>query len=149
MEVKIYCIEDCDGLKYVGSTKQKLNVRLIEHRHDKKKNLHCSSKQLKLEDCCITELEKCNEENRMEREKYWINKIDCVNLLKLNGLDKYNRREYLKKYNEKNKEYFKEYHKYYYEKNKDREKEKARNNYIQKVVKNCLDDLITQVEDLI
>ncbi len=163
--VSIYLIEDCDGLKYVGSTNQTLNIRLSGHRYDKKKDHPCSSKQLNLDDCSITELEKCNEENRIEREKYWINKIDCVNVCKY----KYNfdRKEYQKQYNkeyhkqhyEKNKDKKKEYDKQYYGKNKDKKKEYRENNkeqikqqkqdkYIEKVVKNCLDDLIKQVEDL-
>ena len=35
MEVKIYLIEDINDLKYVGSTTQKLNIRLSEHKSHK------------------------------------------------------------------------------------------------------------------
>jgi hypothetical protein len=127
MEVKIYCIEDCDGLKYVGSTKQKLKYRLTNHKYDKKNTPYCTSSQLNLEDCSITQLELCNEENRKEREKYWINKLNCINKYKLNGRDNY--KKYQKEYRENNKQ-----------KNKDK--------YIEKIVKNCLDDLITKINFL-
>jgi GTPase involved in cell partitioning and DNA repair len=115
MEVKIYCIEDINDLKYIGSTKSKLNVRLNNHKCKK----DCSSSKLNLYNCIITELECCNEENRKEREKYWINKIDCVNERRLN----YDHKQYNKVYNkqyyqnnkikESHKEYCKEYNKQY------------------------------------
>ena len=43
--VKIYCIEDCNGLKYVGSTIQKLNQRLNDHRSHNE----CMSRKLNLD----------------------------------------------------------------------------------------------------
>ena len=77
----IYCIEDCNGLKYVGSTNRNINTRLSEHRCDKKINKkNCSSKLLDLSNCKIYILEQCEESKRSEKERYWINKIDCVNL---------------------------------------------------------------------
>ncbi len=80
----IYCIEDINNLKYVGRTKLKLNIRLNKHKHDKKINNYCSSKQLDLDNCEIYSLETCNESQKKAREKYWINNIDCVNKYKLN-----------------------------------------------------------------
>ena len=117
--VCIYLIEDINDLKYVGSTKSKLNVRLSQHKYHKKIQHHCSSNKLNLYNSIITELEKCNEENRKEREQYWINKIDCVNQLKLNFDLKQYHKEYREKNKEEIKEYKKEYNKEHYEKNKE------------------------------
>lgn len=72
---KIYCLEDCDGLKYVGITKRKLSIRLKEHRNDRKSR-NCSSNKLNLDNCKIKLLEECDDK---DREIYWIKKIDCVN----------------------------------------------------------------------
>ncbi len=98
--VSIYCIEDCNGLKYVGSTKTMLNERLNRHKYDKKHNYKpCSSKNLDLQNCNIYSLEQCEESNKKERERYWINKIDCVNVMKLNfDVKTYDRKDYMKKY---------------------------------------------------
>ena len=62
--VKIYCIEDCDGLKYVGSTIQKLNERLYHHRSHNQ----CTSRELNLYDCKIYLLEECDDNFRKVRE---------------------------------------------------------------------------------
>ena len=84
MICNIYCIEDINGLKYIGSTNRNINIRLIEHKYDKKTNKKkCSSKILDLSNCEISLLEECEISNKKEREKYWINKIDCVNKNKL------------------------------------------------------------------
>jgi hypothetical protein len=118
-KVNIYCIEDINDLKYVGSTTSKLNQRLTEHKSAKNiKDYNCSSQKLNLEYCIIYELETCNESNRLERERYWINKIDCVNERKLN----FNKKEYQK-------EYHKEYHKEYYKNNKEKRKEQMKEFY--------------------
>ncbi len=76
--VKIYCIEDINNLKYVGSTKRELKTRLAEHKNDRK-NKNCSSKKVDLDNCEIKLLEECEDNIRKEREAYWIDKIDCVN----------------------------------------------------------------------
>lgn len=117
MEVKIYLIEDCDGLKYVGSTKYTLNQRLIQHK--KSSNL-CSSNKLNLNDCVITELECCDDSNRKEREQYYIDAIDCVNILNT----VFDKKEWREKNKEKIREYHKEYDKQYREKNKEKIKER-------------------------
>ena len=96
MEVKIYCIEDCNGLKYVGSTKQKLNKRLYQHRSQDE----CKSKDLELYNCKIYTLEETDEENRKIREQYWMDTIECVN--KYNTICKQSKKEYDKIYREKN-----------------------------------------------
>jgi len=85
--IRIYCIEDINDLKYVGSTKNKLNDRLCQHRQDKIKEINITSSKLNLQYCIIYELERCDEKDRHIREKYWINQIDCVNKRKLNGID--------------------------------------------------------------
>ncbi len=113
--VSIYLIEDINDLKYIGSTTQKLNQRLTEHKHDKKRGNYCSSCELNLYNCIIIELEQCDLEHRKERERYYINEIDCVNQIKLN-FDKDKKKEY----REKNKETIKEYMREYREKNKDK-----------------------------
>ncbi len=116
--VTIYCIEDCNSLKYVGSTKNTLKKRLKGHKQNKReKNNTCSSDKLDLDNCKIYSLETCNESNRMEIEKYWINKIDCVNSIKYIG-----RKESLSRYNASDKN--KANQKRYKEKNKEKIKEK-------------------------
>jgi hypothetical protein len=82
MSVKIYCIEDINGLKYVGSTTQTLTWRMYGHVADKKnKNKRqCSSNQLDLEHSEIKLLEECHIDKRMEREHYWIQNTDCINI---------------------------------------------------------------------
>ena len=107
--VSIYCIEDCDGLKYVGSTKNKLNERLSQHKTDKKRK-NVSSSKLDLDNCKIYLLETCNESNRLERERYWINQSDTVNQRKFN----YNNNQYTKEWYQNNKGKKKGYDKDYY-----------------------------------
>jgi hypothetical protein len=110
----IYCIEDCNSLKYVGRTKLTLNERLNKHKSAKKRNNYCSSSKLNLEYCIIYSLETdVNKKDKKERERYYINKIDCVNENKLNGINKENHKEYNKEYYKKHIEYKKEYNKEY------------------------------------
>jgi len=112
MDYKIYLIEDSDGLKYIGSTKQTLKQRLSAHRHHKKINHGCSSELLNLDNCSITELECCNKENKKDREQYWINQNDCVNVRKLDGIfNQEYHKNYTAKHREKINNYMKEYSK--------------------------------------
>jgi len=123
--VTIYCIEDINDLKYVGSTSQKLNRRLNQHRC----RLNCSSSKLNLHNCIIFPLETCDESNRKEREKYWINKIDCVNVFKLNFSQREwreNNREYSREWYKNNKEKRSEYTREWYKKNKEKKREYSR-----------------------
>jgi len=127
--VSIYLIEDINDLKYVGSTTQKLNVRLCGHRSSKNYGrADCSSSKLNLYNCIIILLEQCNLEDRKERERYWINEIDCVNQLKLN-CDKEKMKEYRKEWYQKKKENKRKKDNEYYHKNKDKINEKRREKY--------------------
>ena len=82
--VCIYCITDWNSLNYIGSTTQKLPRRLNQHRAKSrfKNGKVCSSEKLDLYNCIIYRLETCSEEERTDKEKYWINKYPCVNTLR-------------------------------------------------------------------
>jgi len=110
MDCKIYCIEDINNLKYIGSTKQKLNQRFSAH---KKKN-ECSSKLLDLENCEIKVLEICDASHRTLREQYWINNTECIN--KNNCiLDNEKRKKRMRNYRKDNLPRLNEYKKNYRE----------------------------------
>jgi len=113
--VSIYCIEDINNLKYIGSTKQKLKYRLNKHKYNKKINHKCSSRNLDLENCRIYQLEECNESNRNEREQYHIDNTDCVNIQNTF----FDEKQYRKQYHQKNKQHIKQYIKQYREENKE------------------------------
>tara|TARA_B100000767_G_scaffold193554_1_gene180682 strand:- start:88 stop:477 length:390 start_codon:yes stop_codon:yes gene_type:complete len=118
--VKIYCIEDINDLKYVGSTGQKLSKRLNGHKGDlyHRRGCNCSSNKINLYNCIIYELEECEQSERKERERYWINKIDCVNMKKLNGMNMDNHKKLNQRWYQNNKEKMKEYQHVYYLKRK-------------------------------
>jgi len=94
--VFIYCIEDINDNKYVGKTGRKLHDRWRRHVSDKynPKANKCSSCKLNLLNSVIYLLEECEKDLSKEREQYWINKIDCVNTIKLNGRNMENYREW-------------------------------------------------------
>lgn len=75
----IYCIEDINDKKYIGSTARDINVRLIEHRYKQRNQLGTTSQNLNLYNCIIYVVEECDASERLEREKYWIKNTDCVN----------------------------------------------------------------------
>ena len=160
----IYCIEDINDLKYIGSTTMTLAARLSAHRMDKKLMKGCSSENLNLSYCIIYELERCDVKKRYEREGYWIDNTECVNKNKV-GFDrkKYYRanKEKRKEYYEKNKKHKAEYFKKYYQKNKkqrteyfiqyrknnpDKFKGYSKNRYINDVISSVMDAMITQIE---
>ena len=124
MVVKIYCIEDINDLRYVGSTKKKLPQRLSGHRFQSRINEKITSKKLNLYNCIIYVLEETDEEHRIEREKYWIDKIDCVNKLRYD----FDQKEYQKEYRKKNKDEIKQKRKEYRQKNKEYQKEYRKKN---------------------
>ena len=90
----IYCIEDINDIRYVGSTKQRLNDRLSQHRYRKKTDGQYSSKYLNLYNCIIYQLEKCDDKDTKEREKYWIEKLSSVNTYKLDYDESSHKKEY-------------------------------------------------------
>ena len=90
---KIYCIEDVNGNKYIGSTGQLLKSRLCHHRC----HTTCSSGKLDLYNSFIYTIEECDEENRNEREQYWIDNTECVNIINVIR-DKKKRKEYEKQW---------------------------------------------------
>ena len=93
----IYCIEDINDFKYIGKTNQPINSRLSQHRADLRRKTNSSSK-INLYNCIIYKLEECLEDLSKERERYWINKIDCVNEKKLNGVDIERKRKRCREY---------------------------------------------------
>ena len=101
----IYCIEDINDLKYVGSTKQTLANRFNGHTSMERNNIYCSSSKLDLEYCIIYSLETdVSKKDKKDRERYWINKIECVNELKLNGSNIEKHKEKQKVWYQENKE---------------------------------------------
>jgi len=80
--IKIYCIEDINGLKYIGSTKETLRRRFKRHTYRKNDTMRSSSHKLDLDNSRIYLLEECEENKRDEREQYHIRNNDCVNIIK-------------------------------------------------------------------
>ena len=119
--VKIYCIQDCNGLKYIGSTKSSLKHRLGQHKSDKK----TTSRELDLQNCKIYTLEETDEENRKVREQYWIDNTECVNKCKVIG----NKKEYNKQLYQENKDEILQRQKQYHQKNRDEILQKRREKY--------------------
>jgi hypothetical protein len=129
-KVKIYCIEDINDIKYIGSTTQNLINRLTHHRFKKRNDEHITSKKLNLYNCIIYELEICDECDRDDRERYWIENTECVNKNKPGGQSEEKLKEKKKIYDDKNKEKKREYDIQYRLKNKERlkrQKEEYRN----------------------
>ena len=123
--VQIYCIEDHNGLKYIGSTKRTLKTRLCEHRsHDQ-----CMSRELNLDNCKIYVLEECDEKHRKVREQYWINNTICVNKYNTFHNKKKYDQEYYQENRDKKLEYSKQYMKKYRTENRDKLIKQQKNNY--------------------
>lgn len=88
----IYKLTDINGLVYVGKTK---NVDERLHTHKAKNWNTTSSRKLDFNGIKIEVMEECPEDISFERERYWINKFDSVNINKLN----YNDLDYKRKRN--------------------------------------------------
>ena len=150
-QAKIYKIEcNISGKIYVGSTcEPTLARRLAGHVGDYKKYLNGNHNYVSSfdiikngnYDIVLIESFTCNSKDELyAKERYWTNKLDCVNRYKNQGLfNELGEKEYKKAYreinkdkiNEKNKEYydnnkeyFKEHNKEYYDNNKERINEK-------------------------
>ncbi len=80
----IYKLTDINGLVYVGKTK---NVDERLHTHKAKNWNTTSSRKLDFNGIKIEVMEECPEDISFERERYWINKFDSVNINKLNYND--------------------------------------------------------------
>ena len=114
-KIKIYCIEDINGNKYIGSTCQVLKQRLSHHRcHNK-----CSSYKLDLYNSFIYTIEECDEDDRKEREQYWIDNTDCVNMYNTT----FDKKEYMKQWHIDNRDKKLEMSKQYYIDNPEKMKE--------------------------
>ncbi len=115
MDCIIYKIEDNTSDKlYIGSTTQDLKIRLNAHKCKK----NCSSYEIiENGDYIISEIERCDSENRRYREQFWIdNSENCVNKNRaFRTPEQKKHKEYHKIYNQKRKYKRKEYDKIKYE----------------------------------
>jgi len=149
---KIYKITGTNNegieLIYIGSTVQKLCVRLAGHVHNFKTGKGCSSVQVII--CnnykiTLIELYPCNsKEELLMRERYYYDYFDCVNKAKpilLEGeVCEYRKQRYIdnkdtilenrKQYSIENADRICEYQKQYYIKNKDTIREKTKQYHI-------------------
>ena len=75
----IYKIVDKDtGETYVGSTSQKIHRRMKTHLQTYSR---CSSRSIiEKNNYDVIIIEDCDENDRNEREQYWIDNTDCVNI---------------------------------------------------------------------
>jgi hypothetical protein len=105
MDYKIYGLVDprTNEIRYVGKTKRTLRVRLRAHINDRPKsntykhNWINQLKQINLEPIII-ELELCDENTWIEREKYWISYFENLTNLTTGGEGcDYFKKEILKK----------------------------------------------------
>jgi len=110
MDCIIYKIEDnTDHRLYIGSTTQDLKTRLKQHEFYKK---YSSYEIIQNGDYIIAEIERCDSENRRYREQFWIDNTDCVNkqrALTTTEQRKEQKKNFQKKYREKNKEQVNDY----------------------------------------
>ena len=135
---KIYKIVDnTNNNVYIGSTCKTLKQRLSGHvsackRYLKGKNNYITSFDIiKNNDYEILLVESfpCDyKDDLLARERYWTNKIDCINknkpgLLNELGQGEYNK-QYNKQYKAENQEQINEYNKQYYVENQDHLNEK-------------------------
>lgn len=130
MECKIYKLTAGD-LIYIGSTKQKkLSKRFSnhkEHANDCKYTSHILFKSgIEVK---INLIETCIEDDRYDRERYWIENTNCVNKV-IPGREMkewyQDNKENIKQYKKNNKEKILEYNKQYYQDNREQTLEKKK-----------------------
>lgn len=128
---KIYkLVDNTNGNIYVGSTAVRL-LCMRKSGHQTKYNFYLKGKghyissfdivKNKDWDCILIENYPCeNNKQLTERENYWIEKIDCINMRKSGGRDMNNNRNWFKEFNKKpdRVKYQKEYNKLYRENEK-------------------------------
>jgi predicted GIY-YIG superfamily endonuclease len=97
---KIYqMIDETDGDIYIGSTIQTLNERFWDHHIEKSYNKNKSNFKISL----IEEYPCKNKSELLQREQYWIDRIDCINKTRSYRTKK-QKNDYFKKWIENNKE---------------------------------------------
>ena len=135
MKIKIYCIIDINGLKYVGKTENKyLCNRLKSHRYDKKNNRGCSSELLDLYNCEMILLCECEKHEAKYREQYFKDNIKCVN--KNNPV--FDKKKSKQKWINNNIQYLKQYKKQYTKKEKYKQYQKEYKLFrTKKVINGC------------
>jgi hypothetical protein len=113
---KIHC--NTNNLDYYGSTKQRLKKRIWSHKNCYKRYLEGISDYyitsfdiIKNNNYIVDIVDKCDENNRIDRESYYIRNFECVNKTIPNRSqkeyiqqNKTKLSKYAKEYNEKNKE---------------------------------------------
>jgi hypothetical protein len=82
----IYKISSTAGEKvYIGSTTQSFSQRWSVHKADHLRGHPCTSQILfdeyGVDTCSIEEIEKVDLDKRVERERFWIEKEKCVNIV--------------------------------------------------------------------
>ena len=125
--INIYKLTCETDKTYYGSTSRNLNIRLKEHKRQKRNTCkNFINPKIEL-------LETCEKEQQKQRESYYIRNFDCVN----KKIDDRTKKEYqkdnkkkqkedAKKWYEKNREKKLKYKKEYYENNKEEINEKNR-----------------------
>jgi hypothetical protein len=135
---KIYkIIDNTNGNIYIGSTTQKLNIRLNEHKSEYNRYLkgksqtHCTSFEIiKNNDYRIEIIKYVIYKDKIElhlRERYYIENNECVNIvipLRTRKEWRNDNKDYIKEWRNDNKEY----HKDYYNNNKEHYKDYYNNN---------------------
>ena len=108
---------------YVGSTTRRLRQRWNGHKCNFGKWQNgvrggCSSFRLfekyGVENCTIIEVERCDVENKFQRERYYFDTIECVNEIRpfvSTQQHRMEKREYCKEWRKKNNKYCKEFDK--------------------------------------